>query len=74
MTTKYTIRCEILAKWLEIRNDVINIRNAYERMSSTHTAYTSFQEMIEEKRDTLASMQRNNPWLNGVLDAIGEGA
>ena len=71
----YTNRCEVLAKWLEVRNDVTNIKRVYEGMSSTHTAYKSFQEMIEEKRHILDVMQRQseNPWLADVLMALGKG-
>jgi hypothetical protein len=35
----YSNHCEILAKWLEVRNSVGNIKRVYEGMKSTHTAY-----------------------------------
>jgi hypothetical protein len=75
MTDTYNARCEILAKWLEVRNDVTYIKRIYEGMSSTHTAYKAFQEMIEEKRHILDVMQRpsENPWLADVLTALGKG-
>jgi hypothetical protein len=75
MTDTYTSRCEILAKWLEVRNDIMNIKRVYEGMSSTHNAYKEFQEMIEEKRHILDVMQRKseNPWLEDVLMALEKG-
>lgn len=71
----YTNRCEVLAKWLEVRNDVCRIKAAYEGMKCTHSAYGAFQEMIEEKRHILDVMQRQseNPWLAEVLTALGKG-
>jgi hypothetical protein len=73
MSDAYTDRCNILAKWLEVRNDVVTIRNVYEVMASTHTAYRTFQEMIEEKRAILNKMQREHYWLESVLDTLGRG-
>lgn len=69
----YTNRCEILAKWLEVRNSVGNIKRVYEGMKSTHTAYKAYQEMIEEKRAELTKIQRDNPWMDTVLIELGKG-
>lgn len=73
MTDTYNDRCEVLAKWLEVRNSVTNIKRVYEGMSSTHTAYKAYQEMIEEKRHILDVMQRDNTWLADVLTVLGKG-
>ena len=69
----YTERCEILAKWIEVRTSVGNIKRVYEGMKSTHTAYRAFQEMIEEKRAELNKIQRENPWMDSVLKELGKG-
>jgi hypothetical protein len=69
----YNNRCEVLAKWLEVRYDVTSIKRVYEGMSNTHSAYKSFQEMIEEKRHILDVMQRENPWLADVLMTLSNG-
>lgn len=73
MSDTYDTRCVILAEWLAIREDVLRIKNVYEGMSSKHTAYKNFQEMIEEKRHMLDVMQRENPWINDVWKAINKG-
>ena len=73
MSQAYDDRCEILEKWIEVRNSILHIKNVYDNMSSKHTAYTNFQEMLEEKRKILTYMQRENPWLNDVLAALGKG-
>lgn len=69
----YTDRCTVLSKWLEIRKAVTNIKRVYEGMPSTHTAYKQYSVMIEEYRHELVLLQREFPWLDKVLEALGDG-
>lgn len=73
MTEQYTERCCILAKWLEVRNSVTRISEVHRGMLSTHCAYKNYTVTIEQMRAQLTQMQRENPWLDDVLIALGKG-
>jgi hypothetical protein len=70
MASQFDDRCDILKKYLDIRESVLRIRNVYEGMSSEHTAYKAFQKMIEEKRHELDVLQRENPWLGAAFEVM----
>lgn len=72
MNTSYNDRCAILAKWLGIRERIGHIKNIYQGMLSTHTAYKHYQDLIEFERAELVRIQRENPWLDGVLAALSK--
>lgn len=73
MNDLYTERCCILAKWLEVRNSVTRIKSVHDGMLSTHCAYKNYIDTIEAMRAQLTRMQRENPWLDDVLIALGKG-
>ncbi len=72
MNTSYNDRCTILANWLEIRERIGRIKKVYEGMLSTHTAYRYYQDLIESERAELGKIQRENPWLHEVLNALSK--